>query len=177
MTAETAADSVHKATMTATSRRGRMYEDIYDMPMIAGQPLPFQLPAWIACAPFEEYLGMRIEEAAGGKAVLSMPFAAKLAQGKGLMHGGAVTALADTAVAMAIKSILPPDSHFATTDLGLTFHAPVKGGRVKAVARVIERDDRSIRGEAEVFDEDGIKVATFHSVFRIKRQPAVAGQA
>ena len=113
---------------------------------------------------------MRIEEAAGGRAVLSMPFAVKLAQGIGLMHGGAVTALADTAVAMAIKSILPEDTHFATIELGLTFHAPVRGGSARAVARVVDRDDRNITGEAEVFDENNVKVATFRSIFRVKRQ-------
>lgn len=146
-----------------------MYQDVFDRPMIEGEPLPFQLPGWIACAPFEEYLGMRIDEATEGRAVLSMPFAVKLAQGKGLMHGGAVTALADTAVAMAIKSILPEESHFATIELGLTFHAPVRGGSVRAVARVLDRDDRNITGEAEVFDANGVKVATFRSVFRVKR--------
>lgn len=146
-----------------------MYEEVYEEPMIEGAPLPFQLPEWIACAPFEEYLGMRIEEAAGGRAVLTMPFKVKLAQGKGLMHGGAVTALADTAVAMAIKSILPEDTHFATVEMGLNFHAPVKGGTVRAVAGVVERDERNIRGEAEVFDGNGVKVATFHSVFRVKK--------
>jgi uncharacterized protein (TIGR00369 family) len=137
--------------------------------MIAGAPLPFELPGWIACAPFEEYLGMKIEEAAEGRAILTMPFLVKLAQGKGLMHGGAVTALADTAVAMAIKSLLPEDTHFVTIELGLRFHAPVRGGIVRAVATVAERDERTIKGEAEVFDEDGVKVATFTSVFRVKK--------
>lgn len=146
-----------------------MYKEVYEESMTAGAALPFQLPEWIACAPFEEYLGMGIEEARDGTAVLTMPFKVKLAQGKGLMHGGAVTALADTAVAMAIKSLLPEDTHFATIELGLKFHAPVRGGTVKAVARVAERDDRTIRGEAEVFDEDGTKVATFHSVFKVKK--------
>src|SRR5512144_2485625 len=107
-----------------------MYGKVYEEPMAEGAPLPFELPDWIACAPFEEYLGMRIEEAADGKAVLSMPFKVRLAQGKGLMHGGAVTALADTAVAMAIKSILPEESHFATVEMVLKFHAPVRGGVV-----------------------------------------------
>jgi acyl-CoA thioesterase len=146
-----------------------VYKEVYEEPMTDGEPLPFQLPSWIACAPFEEYLGMEIEEAKDGRAVLTMPFKVKLAQGKGLMHGGAVTALADTAVAMAIKSILPEDTHFATIELGLRFHAPVRCGVVKAVARVAERDDRTIRGEAEVFVEDGTKVATFHSVFKVKQ--------
>ena len=82
-----------------------MYKKVFDLPMVAGAELPFELPEWIACAPFEEYLGMRIEDAAAGEAVLSMPFKVKLAQDKGVMHGGAVTALADTAVAMAIKSV------------------------------------------------------------------------
>ncbi len=86
------------------------------------------------------------------------------------MHGGAVTALADTAVAMAIKSILPADTHFATTDLSLKFHAPVREGSVRAEARITHRDDRVITGEALVFDQHGVKVATFTSTFRVKRQ-------
>src|SRR5512137_790775 len=138
--------------------------------MTEGAPLPFELPGWIACAPFEEYLGMRIDEAGEGRAVLTMPFKVRLAQGKGLMHGGAVTALADTAVAMAIKSLLPEDTHFATVEMGLKFHAPVRGGEVRAVARVTERDERNIRGEAEVFDANGVKVATFTSHFKVKRK-------
>ncbi len=147
-----------------------MYKRVYEELMTEGAPLPFDLPQWIACAPFEEYLGMRIEEAKDGRALLTMPFKVKLAQGKGLMHGGAVTALADTAVAMAIKSILPEDTHFATVALDLKFHAPVRGGTVRAEARVMERDERNIKGEAEVFDEKGVKVATFTSHFKVKRK-------
>jgi acyl-CoA thioesterase len=148
-----------------------MYQELYDKPMPAEGPLPFELPEWIACAPFEEYLGMSIEEASEGRAVLKMPFLVKLAQGKGLMHGGAITALADTAVAIAIKSVLPEGTHFVTVDLTLQFHAPIKSGTVKAVAGISERDDRTIKGVAEVFDEDGIKAATFQSVFRVIRLP------
>jgi uncharacterized protein (TIGR00369 family) len=152
-----------------------MYGKVYEEPMVEGAPLPFQLPRWIALAPFEEYLGMRIEEAVAGRAVLSMPFRVKLAQGVGLMHGGAVTALADTAVAIAIKTLLPEGSHFATVEIGLKFHAPVRGGIVKAVATVAERDERTIKGEAEVFDEAGVRVASFQSVFKVKREFKVQG--
>ena len=147
-----------------------MYKKVFDEPMIEGTPVPFKLPAWIACAPFEEYLGMRIDEAAGGKAVLSMPFKVKLAQGVGLMHGGAVTALADTAVAIAIKTLLPEGTNFVTTDLSLKFHAPVHGGTVKAVAEAKMEGERTIRGTADVFDEGGVKAATFTAVFKIKRR-------
>ncbi len=147
-----------------------MYEHLYEEPMGEDVPLPFELPEWIACAPFEEFLGMTIESAEGGKALLTMPFQVKHAQGKGLMHGGAVTALADTAVAMAIKSMLPEGSHFVTTELSLTFHAPIHGGTVTARAEAVREGERTIRGTAEVFDEKGVKAATFTSIFRIKRR-------
>jgi acyl-CoA thioesterase len=147
-----------------------MYEKVYEEPMVEGAQLPFELPAWIACAPFEEFLGMRIEEAAEGRAVLAMPFKVKLAQGKGLMHGGAVTALADTAVAMAIKSLLPEGTNFVTTELALKFHAPIHGGTVRAVAEATRKDERTLKGIAEVFDGNGVKAATFTSVFRVKRR-------
>lgn len=147
-----------------------MYEEKYAVPMTAGEPLPFELPRWIACAPFEEYLEMTIAEAKGGKALLTMPFKVKHAQGMGLMHGGAVTALADTAVAMAIKSMLPEGSHFVTIELGLSFHAPIHGGMVRAEAEAEVQDERTIKGVARIFDENGVKAATFTSIFRVKRQ-------
>ncbi len=146
-----------------------MYENVFEIPMPAEDDPPFELPGWIACAPFEEYLGMRIDEAENGRAVLTMPFLVKLAQGKGLMHGGAVTSLADTAVAMAIKSLLPAGSHFVTMELSLKFHAPVRHGTIRAVATALQKDERTIIGQAEVFDEDGVKTATFESVFRVKK--------
>jgi uncharacterized protein (TIGR00369 family) len=133
-------------------------------------PLPFALPHWIALAPFEEYLGMCIDSTAAGTAILTMPFRAVHCQGAGLMHGGAVTALADTALAIAIKTLLPEGTNFATIDLSLRFHAPVRWGLVTASARVTERTDMDIRGEVEIITEEGIKAATFKAVFRIGRK-------
>lgn len=147
-----------------------MYETIYEQRITADAPLPFELPQWIALAPFEEYLGMHIDEAKDGRAVLSMPFCAAHCQGKGLMHGGAVTALADTALAIAIKTLLPEGTHFATIEMTLKFHAPVRWGTVRAIAEVIERSERDIAGQVEVVTEDGIKAATFRAVFRIRRK-------
>ncbi len=148
-----------------------MYENVFEIPMPAEDDPPFELPDWIACAPFEEYLGMHIDEAENGRAVLTMPFLVKLAQGKGLMHGGAVTSLAGTAVVMAIRSLLPVGTHFVIMELSLKFHAPVRHGTIRAVATALQKDERTIIGQAEVFDEDGVKAATFESVFRVKTAP------
>lgn len=129
----------------------------------------FELPAWIAPAPFEALCGLEIVEAAEGRAVLRMPFRVKLAQGKGLLHGGALTTLADTAVAMAIKSLLPEGTHFGTVEMTTAFRAPVRRGTAEARARVVRFEGRDLEGEAEVYAEDGTLAATFRSRFRVAR--------
>jgi uncharacterized protein (TIGR00369 family) len=145
----------------------RRWEDLRDPEALEPQ---FELPGWIAAAPFERLCGIEIVEAKDGTAVLRMPFKVKLAQGKGLLHGGALTTLADTAVAMAIKSLVPEGTHFVTTELGLEFHAPVRKGTVEARAEVKRFEERDIEGEAKLYDEAGVHVATFHSTFRIPRR-------
>jgi uncharacterized protein (TIGR00369 family) len=133
------------------------------------QQKQFELAGWVATAPFEDLVGITIESAAKGRAVLSMPFRVKLAQGGGVVHGGALTTLADTAVAMAIKSLLPAGTMFATTELSVRFLAPVREGRMTATAAVTGPEGRTFRGEAAVIDAEGREVVTFHSVFRVAR--------
>lgn len=140
-------------------------------------PHRFQMEGWISCAPFERLLNMEILEAADGQAVLTMPFYMDYAQGGGLMHGGALVSLADTAVVMAIKSIIPPLSHFATILLETKFLAPVKQGTVTAKARVIHQEGRTLKGRAEVRDEDGRIVMEFSSTFKVARDTTIRGVA
>jgi len=129
----------------------------------------FEMEGWIDTAPFERLLQMDIREAAGGQAYLVMPFPVKLSQGGGLLHGGALTTLADTAVAMAIKSLLPEGTAFATTELNVKFLAPVREGEIRARARVEWPKGRTLLGRARVFDENDSPVAEFEATFRIAR--------
>jgi len=132
----------------------------------AGQ---FQLTEWIETAPFEDLLDFTIEHSADGEASLSVPFRVKHANGGGIMHGGVLVSLADTAVAMAIKSVLPEGTHFATTQMEMTFHAPAHAGRVRAQARVTGPEGRSFEGSADLYDEGGGRLAHFTCHFRVAR--------
>ncbi|BBO66170.1 acyl-CoA thioesterase [Desulfosarcina alkanivorans] len=133
------------------------------------------MPAWITCAPFEQMLGMEIVKAEAGEAILAMPFVKSLAQGAGLMHGGALVSLADTAVVMAIKSMVAPGTHFATIAMENRFLHPVKQGILQARARAGERDGSTIKGSCDIFDEKGRKVMIFGSVFKIARDAEIKG--
>ena len=149
-----------------------MFNPDWDHPMDPERPLPFQLEQWVSLAPFEKTLGMAIQSFGDGQAVLTMPFTVKLAQGKGLLHGGAITTLADTAAAMAIKTLLPEDTHFATVQMTTRFLAPVTSGTVTAHARAIrgEAAERTYNGEVEVIDEGGTVVAEFSSEFKLAKK-------
>lgn len=131
------------------------------------------MPAWISRAPYEQHLGMEIVSTEDGKAVLRMPFVKSLAQGAGLMHGGALVSLADTAVVMAIKSIVMPGTHFATTALETRFLHPVKQGTITANATVVEWKENRLKGNCEILDESDRVVMWFASDFKIARDAVV----
>ena len=133
-------------------------------------PHHIQLENWISCAPFERLLHMEIVEALDGRAILTMPFLVDFAQGGGLMHGGALVGLADTAVAMAIKSLVPPETWFVTVSMKTKFLYPVKRGIVTAKSRVTDREGDTWKAQATVFDEEERAVMEFFSIFKIVRR-------
>jgi uncharacterized protein (TIGR00369 family) len=132
--------------------------------------MQFELEDWIDGSPFEQLLGVQILKAEEGQVPLSLPFTLKLSNGGGVMHGGAMTSLADTAVAMAIKSLLAPGTVFATSDLSMRFIAPVLEGQVHAYASVRAMGARTFSGECELLSEDDEVYAHLTTVFKVARQ-------
>ncbi len=136
-------------------------------------PHTVKMREWIAFAPFEQLLNMEIVASKDGSATLRMPFYQDFAQGMGYMHGGVLASLADTAVMIAIKTLLGPGTRFATVSMQMDFLRPVKQGMVTAKSEVVERDGRQLRGRAVVYNDDHEPVLEFSSLFKIaRRQPA-----
>ena len=146
-----------------------------DNPSSSTGPHRFQMDDWISCAPFERLLNITIEKAGEGRATLTMPFLLDYAQGGGLMHGGALVSLADTAVVMAIKSIVEPQTHFATISLQSRFLRPVKKGLVTARARIVDQEGRALYGLADVYDHKNQPVLEFKSIFKIAKDATIYG--
>jgi acyl-CoA thioesterase len=144
-----------------------------DAPELFTGPHQFEMDGWITCAPFERLLNITIKEAVDGRATLTMPFLRDYAQGAGLMHGGAIATLADTAVVMAIKSIITPGSHFATTAMQMRYLHPIKQGMITAYAHVAPSGDRLIEGRTEVCDHKNRVAAEFTSTFKLARDTRI----
>lgn len=136
------------------------------------------LEKWIECAPFEKMLGIEIVEAQNGHSRLTLPFTAMLANGGCMMHGGALVSLADTAAVMAIKSLLPPGTHFGTVRLEVDFQRPVLQGIVTARCAVTKLEERLWRADVEIDDDQPQQVMRMNALFKIsRRRPAAQADA
>jgi len=136
-------------------------------------PHVIELADWISSAPFEDLLNISIVDAKEGSATLTMPFLYDYAQGAGLMHGGALVSLADTAMAMALKSLLKPGSRFATVQLETHFLKAVTQGIVTARAWVTGSEGRTYQGSAELYNDDNEEVVTFTATFKLGRETQI----
>src|SRR5215469_11559744 len=102
-----------------------------------------------------EHFDFELESVGKGNAVFTMDVKPKHKQLHGVVHGGFLAALADTAAAIAAYSTLPKGTEIATVELKINYMEPVPGGRVRAEGRVLRTGRNFVVTECEVFNEDG----------------------
>lgn len=119
----------------------------------------------IAAVPFARLLGIELDDIARGTATLAVNVRKELMQNQGVVHGGAIASLIDTATAFAIISLLAPGEKVTTVNLAISYLRPATGGRLKAVARVVRGGHRLFVVSAEVFDKQGTLITTALSTY------------
>lgn len=110
--------------------------------------------------PYAQLLGIEFEDASRGAATLSMSARPDLERFGGIMHGGALASLADSASAFAVLSTLEGGEQTVTVDLTLHYLRPATGGKLTAHARVLRAGRRVATVSVEVFNESGALVVT-----------------
>jgi len=98
-------------------------------------------------------------------ATLALEVRKELTQNHGVVHGGAIASLIDTATAFAIISLLAPKERVTTVDLTISYLRPVNGGRLRATARVVRAGRRLFVVSAEVLDKTGKLTTTALSTY------------
>ena len=104
---------------------------------------------------FPKMVGIEIDDIEPGRAKLSLDVTEKHRQLQGIMHGGAIATLIDTAVAFAIVGASEPGAKFTTIEMKVNYLSPIIEGRVVADARLIRDGKRIIVAECDVFDAAG----------------------
>jgi len=108
---------------------------------------------------FTSYLGIEVERMDNGEAVATLRLAPHHRNLRGVVHGGVISALLDTALGAAVVSAIPKEWWCATTSLAVQFLEGRSDGLLRARGSVLRRGGRVAFAGGEVRDEAGRLVA------------------
>jgi uncharacterized protein (TIGR00369 family) len=123
----------------------------------------------VSLPPFMTLLGLGIERADEHEAVVRMDVPDALMSPFGAVHGGAIAALFDTGLAMAIARRLAATDRIATHNLNVTYVAFSREPLLRCRARVVSLRKAVAVAEGEVVTEAGTLVAKAIGTFGVRR--------
>lgn len=117
--------------------------------------------------PFAQLVGLACQEMAGGWARFTLEVRPEHLNPHGVVHGGVLYTLADTAMGAALTSRLEPGERCTTLELKINYVAPAVDGTLRCEARVVERTRRVAVLEARIHDAGGRLLALATGSFYI----------
>lgn len=127
-------------------------------------------------ARFANHIGMRIEEAAQGRARCTLALKDFHHNSNGVVHGGVLFTLADTAMGAALFSMLEADELCATVEIKIGYFKPVLEGDLACMAEVVNKGKSIASIEASIYQGDAL-VSRSSGTFTIFRRKTDAGLA
>lgn len=122
--------------------------------------------------PLQGYLGMEMEVAEPGRAIARVHIAEQHANPNGVVHGGVLFTMVDTAMGGATMSVLDDGRFCASIEVQIRFLRPATTGRLEADTRVVRQGRRVIHLESRVTDGRGELVATGAGTYAVINPPA-----
>jgi uncharacterized protein (TIGR00369 family) len=110
-------------------------------------------------APYPNLIGMRIAALALDSCRIELELAERHMQPFGIVHGGVLATLIDTATFWAGFMRLPEDAGLVNVDLKLNYLKAVTRGYLRAEGRCLRAGKQLSYTEASVLDENGELVA------------------
>ena len=130
--------------------------------------------AAFASVPYAKFLGLQLGAVLPGEVSIHLDIRDELKQNQGVVHGGAIASLIDTASAFAVLTQVETDERVTTTDLTIHYLRPITSGRMTATARVVRGGRRLFVLSVEVTNETSVLVATAVTTYirvGLKTQP------
>jgi uncharacterized protein (TIGR00369 family) len=130
-----------------------------------------QLRARIENSPFHQWAGLELVSVADGVAELSLALRPHHFNPQGIVHGGIITAVADTSIGLALRSKLRAGLTHRTAQLNVHFLAKGEGGSLVGRGRAVRLGQRMGYGEADVLDGTGQLLARATGTFIVLPAP------
>jgi uncharacterized protein (TIGR00369 family) len=117
-------------------------------------------------SPTWRWLGLELATVETGAAAVVMPTRAEMGNHAGVVHGGFISLLADSAMGRSVATAYPEGERHYSFDLKLTFISPGRiGESLRAVAKVLHSGRRTGVAECRVEGDDGRLIATATASF------------
>ena len=126
------------------------------------------IEAFIPNSPHAASLGIGLASIGTDEAVLELPYKDELATMGDVVHGGAVSALIDTAAMAAAwaSDEIPENPAGATVALSVNFVSAARGADLRAESKVVRRGGRLSFCEVSVRDPEGELIAHGIATYR-----------
>lgn len=112
-----------------------------------------ELKERVRSSPFHKWFGMELASVGQGQAEIVMDLdEERHFNPQRIVHGGIISAIADTAIGLALRSRLKTGLTHRTAQLNVHYLAKGEGNRLMGRGRAIHLGQRMGYGEAEVFD-------------------------
>jgi uncharacterized protein (TIGR00369 family) len=136
--------------------------------MADGDDLFQALKARLAASAFHTWAGMDVVEASPGVVTVAMDVEERHVNLQGLVHGGMLAILADTACGLSIRSAMEPGRLHVTADMDIHFLSPAKPGRLVGRGKAIKVGRSLAFAEASIEDGEGRLLAKAQSRFSVR---------
>ena len=137
-------------------------------------PLEDDLASLLASTPVYMETGIRLDRAEPGLVVLTFAPGPGHSNLQGLVHGGLLALLADTAMGLAVRTQLPAGRPHVTVQLGVKYLRPATSekGLLTAAGQATKVGRTLAFATAEICAADGALVATADATISVAEPPA-----
>ena len=119
--------------------------------------------------PFANHVGMRFERPRDGRSRCTLAIEEHHFNSAGMVHGGVLFTLADTAMGAALHSTLAPGESCATIEMKINYFKPVVAGVIVCTAEIVNKG-RTIASLESSLHVDDVLVAKANGTFSIFRR-------
>jgi uncharacterized protein (TIGR00369 family) len=119
---------------------------------------------------FYRWAGVELIDASPGQVEIALEAGPQHLNLQGLVHGGILATLADTAMGLAVRTVLQPSRRHVTVQLGVEFLSPGRPGTIVARGRSVKIGSQLGFAEADVMDPAGRLLAKAQSTLSVTRE-------
>jgi uncharacterized protein (TIGR00369 family) len=133
-----------------------------------GQPRIERARKAFASVAYAKFLALELGEINQSQVNIHLNVRDELKQNRGVVHGGAIASLIDTAAAFAVLTKIDLEERVATADLTIHYLRPIADGQITATAQLVRAGRRVLVVSVDVTNGPNLVATAVTSYIKIQ---------